>query len=78
MLALQSLDKKFNKIFIRKRGNENFIRQNFKFTNKEIKILHWALSTTFSLEHFHTTPLPHFRGEVTRVVIIVMILYFII
>ena len=39
MLALQSLDKKFNKVFIKKRGNENFIRQNFKLTNKEIKIL---------------------------------------
>ena len=39
MLTLQNLDRKFNKIFIRKRGNENFIRQNFKLTNKEIKIL---------------------------------------
>ena len=78
MLALQSLDKKFNKIFIRKKGNENFIRQN---SNSQIKRSRYYLEHSLQLFLLNTFT-PHcyliLGGEVTRAVINVMTLHFII
>ena len=78
MLALQSLDRKFNKIFIRKKGNENFIRQN---SNSQIKRSRYYLEHSLQLFLLNTFT-PHcyliLGGEVTRAVINVMTLHFII
>ena len=78
MLTLQSLDRKFNKIFIRKKGNENFIRQN---SNSQIKRSRYYLEHSLQLFLLNTFT-PHcyliLGGEVTRAVINVMTLHFII